>query len=144
MVKAWFRCVICGQMIPLGEARRHTQAHYTGSKLVEHAPSLEGKSHSEALKFIAEDPWLIEAGMRLVFRELPIFKGRVDLVTRDKDGRICLIEFVHRSHKPKAYWVKKLGAYRGHLRRMAQALFDRKDFSARCLLVKPNLEVEEL
>lgn len=53
-------------------------------------------SEAEMADLIFENPWLIEEGFRPLFKEKPIKHGIVDILGRDRDGNLVVLELKRR------------------------------------------------
>lgn len=140
MVKAWVKCEGCGQLIPLKDWGKN---HVCGVPVKEEV-DLDKLSHKEVLEYYMLHPEEIEPGMTLILKELSIFRGRVDLVGRDKTGIVCLIEVVHHSNWDRASWIRKLQKYRSHLRRVGTLVFHHDDLKVRLLLKRSGKSTEDV
>lgn len=101
-------------------------------------------SHRQVLEYYVENPGEIEQGLHNIIMELWVFKGRVDLVARDKKEKVCLIEVIHRSHYDRQFWIGKLRRYRASLREMGRAIFKVDNIEFRLLLKKTGRPVEDV
>jgi RecB family endonuclease NucS len=140
MTKALVKCDKCGAYIPLKD---YPHGHACGVPINENV-DLSKFSHKQVLNYYYEHAEEIEPKMVMLIKELPIFRGRIDLVGRDKNGIICLIEVVHRSKWDRKAWIKKLQVYRSHLRSMGQRIFQQKDLKVRLLLKKSGGKTEDV
>ena len=129
-IKSWVKCPKCNQTVPYED---WPNKHKCGVKDDETLNFLN-LSHKEALQYYCDNPKEIEPGLIILFKELPIYRGRLDLVGRDKNGGICLIEVVHRSKWDRNAWISKLHSYNKYLTRMGEVLFKVQRQSYRLLL----------
>jgi len=143
--RAFAICPECGEEVSLRSYTRHMARHIYGQSISERqVAEFKKMSHRQVVEYYAAHPEAIEKGMTIIFKELPIFRGKIDLVGRDLNQNICLIEVVHRSHYSRAHWGKKLRRYRSHLLTMATRLFKLRDVSMRLLIARPGLPPEEI
>lgn len=140
MANAWVRCERCGEYVPLKD---YPNGHVCGVPVKEEV-DLQRLSHAEVLDWYMLHSEEIEPNMVILMKELPIFRGRIDLVGRDKDGVICLIEIVHRSRWARASWIKKLKKYRSYLRHMGSQIFYVKGLKVRLLLKRTGHITEDV
>ena len=102
-------------------------------------------SHQQTVDYYVDHLDEIEKGLRFLWKDLSIGKGKIDLVVKDKSERICLIEVAHsRSHYQHDHWINKLWRHHRILREISRTLFGNKDFSPRLLILKPLKGVEEI
>ena len=137
---SWIRCKRCGEYIP----SKQFEEHECGLPLPEESTPLKLFSHKEMLDYLIEHPSEIEVGMQILVKEFPVFRGRIDLIGRDKDKRLCLIEVAHRSKQWNAYWTRKLRRYRTYLMQLAYQLFLIRDLEVRLLLKKTGKPTEDV
>jgi RecB family endonuclease NucS len=118
MTKAWWICPKCGVAIPFKDMFKHKCNVETEVK-----PNLDSSTHKDVVEYYALNPSEIEKGMIILYKEFPVLRGRIDLVGRDSEMRMCLIEVVHRSHMDRSYWIKRLRQYQTYLRNIWLNIF---------------------
>lgn len=133
------KCAKCDVYISYSEWRNNT--HKCGV-IVTHQPS--ELTRKQALDYYQDDVSQIETGLVLLFREYPVFRGKVDFVARDKNQILCLIMIANKSHKTLAYWEARLRTYKAHFKLTASRLFKIDPPQIRMLLVKTSREVLEI
>jgi len=140
MVKGWVRCEKCGDIVPLKDWPQNHTCGVPAKKEVD----LTRLSHKQVLDYYYEHTEEIEPKMIILLKELPIFRGRIDMVGRDQQGVICLIEIVHRSKWDRASWIKKLHKYGGYLKKMGIQIFGVHNLKLRLLLKRSGHETEDV
>jgi 3'-phosphoadenosine 5'-phosphosulfate (PAPS) 3'-phosphatase len=73
----------------------------------------------------------------IVFRDFPVYRGKIDFIIKDANQQIGLVIIAGKSHKSEEYNRRKLLAYRSHLNMMSERLFKTKRTKIRLLLVHP-------
>ena len=101
-------------------------------------------THKQVLDYYYQNPNEIEKGLHSIMKEVSVFRGRIDLVARDKNEKLCLIEVVHRSHYDNQYWKKKLCRYRCALRKMGEQIYRCNNLEARLLIKHPGCETQDV
>jgi len=48
--------------------------------------------HKTFVNYLYENPYMIERRFRPLFKEFPLGRGKVDIIGKDKDGVLCLVE----------------------------------------------------
>ena len=96
------------------------------------------------LDYYYENPEEIEKGLYNMMKEVGVFRGRIDLVGRDKNEKLCLIEVVHRSHYDNQFWKKKLWRYRCALRNMGTQIYRCNSLDVRLLIKRPERETQDV
>lgn len=142
MKQSEVRCEKCGQYVNYKE---WAKGHECGVKQLKE-DDLGNLNHKEVLDYYQLHPEKIEEGMTIVFRELGIFKGRIDLVARDKNQRLCLIELINKEHKGKKEDRKKLQRYAYSLKTIGERIFLLKseEINFRLLIIRTNKGIEEV
>lgn len=87
-------------------------------------------SEAEMAELIFENPGLIEPGFKPLFREKPIKHGIVDILGRDSDGNLVVLELKRRRAELHAV---------SQLKRYVEALREEHGESVRGILVAPSL-----
>lgn len=78
-------------------------------------------SHDEAVKYYYKNPQAIEEGMRSVGCEVGVFRGKIDLILRDRQERLCLVDVtVGKDAKRK---INQLKRYKKNLKWLANHVF---------------------
>jgi len=120
MTAIFIRCKECGESFDnFGAYRRHLLTRHTK---VEGIGWLMEADHKEIVDYIQRNPQIIEPGMRIIARELPLLRGRADLVGRDRQGRLCLIDVTRSKYLKRK--KEQLKRYRGYLRSLGSRLFN--------------------
>jgi len=107
-----FFCINCAEYFPIKEQEKHSHLD------VKYIPDFEKMAHPQLLDYFQFNPDAIEKGLRIIYREFEIGHGRVDLIGRDKNNKVCLIE-IETSRSTKE-WQKKARKYK----RFIHNLFD--------------------
>jgi len=140
MAKGWVKCKGCGEYVPLKD---WPDKHICGTPSPKEV-DLSKLTHRQMLDYFVEHQDQIEVGMQIIMSELPIFRGRVDLVGRDKDQTLCLIEIAHRSKCDRAFWIRKLHKYGDYLRQMGKQIYGIQDVPVRLLLKHSGKPTEDV
>lgn len=142
-----FKCKTCNEYFPVKTYVKHVAAHRNNSPIPPQEAVFTSLTHKEVLEYYQLFPDTIEANMSFLLREFSVGKGRIDLILRDRDKNLCLIEVAHRSGRSRSYWEEKLRKYRNLLMRVAglfglnESTYTRK---VRLLLVYPGRKVDEV
>lgn len=97
-------------------------------------------THEQAIDYYFNNPNLIEDGLKIKQKEVTILRGRIDLLGIDKNRKICFIEIIHKSHYDRAYYEKKIKAYRSHILTLINLVLGNSDDlrdKIRLLLIEP-------
>ena len=99
--------------------------------------------HGEAVRFYYRNPQAIEKGMRAVGVEVGVFRGRIDLILRDSQGRLCLVDVT--TGKDTKRKVEQLRRYRKYLKWLANQVFNCKlKEPIRLFVIKPGDYIKEV
>lgn len=132
------KCESCGQYVPLKQ-----WPHKCGvPEKIE--VNFKALTHKQVLDYYYKNPEEIEQGLHGMMKEVGVFRGRVDLVGRDKTEKLCLIEVAHRSHYDHQFWKEKLWRYRCGLRTMGTKIYRCNNLDIRLLIKRPGCETEDV
>jgi len=100
-------------------------------------------SHDETVRFFYQNPQAIEEGMQGLGYEVGIFRGRIDLILRDREGRLCLVDVT--TGKDEKRKIDQLKRYRRNLKWLANQVFKVKlNEPVRLFTVRPLKGVKEV
>jgi hypothetical protein len=137
-MSAVVKCEKCGEYIPFKQ-----WPHNCGvpQKV---GVNFKALTHKQVLDYYCENPDEIEQGLHSIMKEVGVFRGRIDIVARDKNQKLCLIEVVHRSNCDHQFWKKKLSRYRCALRTMGTRIYRCNNLDIRLLIKRPGRETQDV
>lgn len=103
-------------------------------------------SDRKIVHYYFENPQKIEKSMASVFEMFPVGKGGIDLVMRDVNQNICLVEVARSSHWSDKQVAAKLYRYNEHLRLVGIRMFHLHpdNFKIRLLIFRPPSRLVQL
>ena len=94
-----------------------------------------GRSHREIEEKLIYHPELIEEGVKIVYREAGLGRGRVDLLGVDREGNLVIVEVKTREPSFEAR-IKQLPKYYAFLKRILELI--KVDKRIRVFLATPK------
>lgn len=138
-MSAVIKCQGCGEYVSFKGWPQNHKCGFPTPKDV----NFKTMSHRQVLDYFLDNPEEIERGLHDMLKEVSIFRGKVDLIGRDKNDCLCLIEVVHKSNYDRQSWIKKLQKHRSSLRSM-EPIYKCKNLQMRILLKRPLHPVEDV
>lgn len=107
------------------------------------ATAMKPLTHSELIRHYYLNPQAFEKGMASVGCEVGVFRGRIDLILRDREGRLCLVDITTGKNIDRK--VEQLDRYRKNLKWLANQVFKTKlPWPIRIFVVHPTKGIQEL
>jgi len=141
MVKVYIRCKDCGEGFKsFREYRRHLLTVHPKDDM-DNFLALE--DHDAIVDFLARNPWFLGKRMRLVAKELHVLRGRIDLVLRDGEGNLCLVDVTRGKDLKRK--KEQLRRYREYVRRLGSRLYGvQVKRSIRLFIIQPGKQPLEV